>query len=382
MILVEFDQQRSFDIRFFVKKNQVKMSKSEVTKNSTPRNLSIFMALTGMGIPLFLITIILFSSPKEKIVFILFACLLMFTINYIVYNYVLNTYIVKRMRPIYGRIEKAAELDSNVLAMEDKDMIADVDKKVMNWAKLKAHENKMLRENDVLRKEFIGNVAHELKTPIFNIQGYIDTLLDGGINDETINVKYLERTEKNVNRMITTIKDIDTITGLESGRLMLEYIDFDILEMIRDIFDLQDRLIQKYNITLELEHNEQEKVLVYADYDKVYEAVHNLVVNSLKYGSDGGRTFLSVLTNGPKVWVNITDNGIGIPSEHLPHIFTRFYRVDKSRSRDRGGSGLGLAIVKHIVEAHDQKITVDSTVGKGTTFRLSFRKSKFNPPVV
>jgi two-component system phosphate regulon sensor histidine kinase PhoR len=246
----------------------------------------------------------------------------------------------------------------------------------MDWAKETDEENQKLRAADVSRKEFIGNVAHELKTPIFNIQGYIDTLLDGGIYDEEINMKYLERTEKNVNRLIATIKDVDTISRLESGRIMLEYSDFDIVELILEVFEIQERLMERFKISLEYLGKKDKKVWVRADKDKVYEILNNLIVNSIKYGVEGGKTVVRVVTEQVKVFVYITDNGIGIPSEHQPHIFTRFYRVDKSRSRERGGSGLGLAIVKHIIEAHGQAINLVSVPGEGTTFSFSLKRGK------
>jgi two-component system phosphate regulon sensor histidine kinase PhoR len=300
----------------------------------------------------------------------------MFLVNYIVINFLAQRYILKRIMPIYGRIAELEPANSETNSLEDIDLIELTNNKVMDWAKETDEENQKLRAADVSRKEFIGNVAHELKTPIFNIQGYIDTLLDGGIYDEEINMKYLERTEKNVNRLIATIKDVDTISRLESGRIMLEYSDFDIVELILEVFEIQERLMERFKISLEYLGKKDKKVWVRADKDKVYEILNNLIVNSIKYGVEGGKTVVRVVTEQVKVFVYITDNGIGIPSEHQPHIFTRFYRVDKSRSRERGGSGLGLAIVKHIIEAHGQAISLVSVPGEGTTFSFSLKRGK------
>ncbi len=345
-------------------------------KSLTPRSISILISLLGLIMPLVLVVTALYTDQAEKPVYLMFSALSVFVVNYVVVSYILNNFIIKRITPLYGRIDKIDSLEDDAFQMEDRDMIADLDSKVVEWAKRKAKENQQLKENDILRKEFIGNVAHELKTPIFNIQGYIDTLLDGGIHDSEINMRYLERTEKNVNRLITTIKDVDTISRLESGRVMLDYIDFDVVEIINEIFELQDRITKKFNVELQLIAKTPEPIFALADRDKAYEALHNLIVNSVKYGSDGGKSVVSVWQDEERVWIEVKDNGIGIGEQHLPHIFTRFYRVDKSRSRERGGSGLGLAIVKHIVEAHGQKIFVDSKEGEGTTFRLSFQKGK------
>ncbi|MEN9444081.1 MAG: hypothetical protein RIS47_971 [Bacteroidota bacterium] len=340
------------------------------------KTLAIVATLVSTLVPVGLLILVVNFPPKEKWGYVLFSYLTMFLVNYIVINFLAQRYILKRIMPIYGRIAELEPANSETNSLEDIDLIELTNNKVMDWAKETDEENQKLRAADVSRKEFIGNVAHELKTPIFNIQGYIDTLLDGGIYDEEINMKYLERTEKNVNRLIATIKDVDTISRLESGRIMLEYSDFDIVELILEVFEIQERLMERFKISLEYLGKKDKKVWVRADKDKVYEILNNLIVNSIKYGVEGGKTVVRVVTEQVKVFVYITDNGIGIPSEHQPHIFTRFYRVDKSRSRERGGSGLGLAIVKHIIEAHGQAINLVSVPGEGTTFSFSLKRGK------
>ena len=346
-------------------------------KQITAKKLAIIITISTLITPI-IVLYISFSYPiTEKWVYLLFAILVGFLVNYIITVYLLNVNIIRRIRPIYGKIDVVEKLDEPENYM-DKDLIADVNEQVIDWAKQKAKENRQLRENDILRKEFISNVAHELKTPIFNIQGYIDTLLDGGIYDEHINMRYLERTEKNVNRLIATIKDVDTISRLESGRVMLEYSNFDLRDLVHEVIEIQERLMERYKIRVEFKHKGNEPIWVRADREKTYEIINNLVINSIKYGQEGGLTKISVHTEADKHWIKVADNGIGIPAEHQPHIFTRFYRVDKSRSRERGGSGLGLAIVKHIIEAHNQTIRLESEPGKGTTFIFSVKRGTAN----
>ena len=239
----------------------------------------------------------------------------------------------------------------------------------------KLKQQKMqLKANEKFRKEFIGNVAHELKTPVFNIQGYISTLLDGAINDPNVNLKYLERTDKNVQRLTTLVKDLDTISKLETGKIKPDYSIFDISEIITDIFDILEYKCTEYGVTLKTDV--KAGTLVYADKEKITEVVHNLVLNSIIYGKKGGETMVSVSEKDEKIHVAVIDNGIGIEKIHLQHIFERFYRADKSRSRERGGSGLGLSIVKHIIDVHNETLTVDSQPNNGSTFSFTLQKAK------
>lgn len=239
----------------------------------------------------------------------------------------------------------------------------------------KLKQQKMqLKANEKFRKEFIGNVAHELKTPVFNIQGYISTLLDGAINDPNVNLKYLERTDKNVQRLTTLVKDLDTISKLETGKIKPDYSIFDISEIITDVFDILEYKCTEYGVTLNT--NVKAGTLAYADKEKITEVVHNLVLNSIIYGKRGGETNVLVSEKDEKIVVAVIDNGIGIEKMHLPHIFERFYRADKSRSRERGGSGLGLSIVKHIIDVHNETLTVDSQPNTGSTFSFTIQKAK------
>ena len=244
---------------------------------------------------------------------------------------------------------------------------------IEEWTKKKTQEIAQLKANEQFRKEFIGNVAHELKTPIFNIQGYTATLLDGAINDSQVNIKYLERTDKNTQRLIAIIKDLDTISKLETGIVVPEMQKFDVIKIINEVLDILETNLKEYYISLIFTRTDS--LFVYADKEKITEVIHNLIFNSIIYGKKGGTTEVIIKEKKKKVFVSVSDNGIGIDEKNLNHIFERFFRVDKSRSRERGGSGLGLAIVKHIIDSHNQSIIVKSKVGVGTTFTFSLAKT-------
>jgi two-component system phosphate regulon sensor histidine kinase PhoR len=224
---------------------------------------------------------------------------------------------------------------------------------------------------DSYRKEYLGNVSHELKTPIFNIQGYIDTLLNGGLEDPTINVDYLNKAEKSIDRLINIIDDLEAITQMESGELLLDIDNFDIAYLCKDIYAALELNASKRNIKLELAKRYDKPVTVRADKFRIRQVMVNLITNSIKYGKDNGTTLITLSYMNDDVIIETSDNGDGIPAKHLPRIFERFYRIDKGRSREQGGTGLGLAIVKHIIEAHQKSIKVESDIGKGTKFTFS-----------
>lgn len=242
------------------------------------------------------------------------------------------------------------------------------------WTEKTNKEIAELKANEKFRKEFIGNVAHELKTPIFNIQGFVSTLLDGALNDPKVNVKYLERTDKNVLRLITLVKDLDTISKLETGKIKPDYNIFDIHELIEEVFEILEVKALEYGVNLI--SNSQSEQLVYADKEKITEVIHNLVLNSIIYGKKNGFTEVNIQEeeSQKKYVIIVKDNGIGIEPAHLSHIFERFYRVDRSRSRERGGSGLGLSIVKHIIDSHNQTLRVKSQIDIGTSFIFTLDK--------
>jgi two-component system, OmpR family, phosphate regulon sensor histidine kinase PhoR len=224
---------------------------------------------------------------------------------------------------------------------------------------------------DSYRKEYLGNVSHELKTPVFNIQGYIDTLLNGGLEDASINYDYLRRAEKSIDRLISIIDDLETITQLETGRLELDIETFDIAALCKEVYASLEIIASKRNITLALSKKYDKPLFIKADKYRIRQVLNNLVTNSIKYGREHGKTLISLTPKNNEVIIEVDDNGEGINEEHLARVFERFYRIDKGRSREQGGTGLGLAIVKHIVEAHQRAIKVESNVGIGTTFTFS-----------
>lgn len=251
--------------------------------------------------------------------------------------------------------------------------INNLDLEIHAWADDRKDEIERLKKLEVYRKEFLGNVSHELKTPIFNIQGYVLTLLDGGLEDPNINRNYLERAEKSIDRMITIVDDLEAISQLETGELQIEPERFDISILAKDVADAQEMKATAKGIILTIPEDAK-SFFVYADRFRIRQVLVNLIVNSVKYGKEYGETKIRFHDVGENIIIEIADNGIGIEKEHLPRLFERFYRVDKSRSREQGGTGLGLAIVKHIIEAHNQTINVMSTEGAGTVFSFTLKK--------
>jgi len=284
-------------------------------------------------------------------------------------------FIYKRVKKIYDDVS-LLETTSYVNQPVTTDM-ATLTKEIKKFARDKKLEIETLKIREEYRKEFLGNVSHELKTPLFTIQGYLLTLLDGAMEDKNIRKKYLERAEKGVERLIYIVKDLDMITKLEVGEINLDVTRFNIVEVIQNVFDLFEMKAANKNITLTFDMKYAKPIWVMADQEKIQQVVTNLVVNSIKYGKKGGTTEVGIedLTKN-KVIVRITDNGEGIEKQNIPRLFERFYRVDKSGARSEGGSGLGLAIVKHIIEGHDEKIYVESQIGVGSEFSFTLEKTK------
>jgi two-component system phosphate regulon sensor histidine kinase PhoR len=247
---------------------------------------------------------------------------------------------------------------------------------VEEWAQNKLQEIERLKELERYRKDFVGNVSHELKTPIFNIQGYILTLLEGGLEDPNINKLYLNRSEKSIDRMISIVEDLESINKLETGELKPRFGIFDIVKVVEDVFEMEQRLSKERKISLEFSNKPDKPILVNADKKRIIEVLTNLVINGIKYGKKKGYIKVGFYDFADKLMVEVSDNGIGIAKQNLSRVFERFYRVDKSRSREQGGTGLGLSIVKHIIEAHNQTINVQSVLDEGTTFTFTLEKAK------
>ena len=280
----------------------------------------------------------------------------------------------ERIRQIYEDLE--FETDSLIKTSPiDSDMNS-FSKDLEEFVKLKRTEIETLKKEGIYRKEFVGNVAHELKTPLFSVQGYISNLLDGAMDDKELLKKYLKRAEKSIDRLTFIIKDLDLITQLESSTLKLKVTSFDILKLTEEIIEDLEISASKRNIKIIFNKNYDKQILVEADKNRIEQVITNLVTNSINYGSEKGTTEISFESNVEKIIVKVNDNGEGISEENMPRLFQRFFRVDVSRSRSQGGSGLGLAIVKHIIDAHNENIYVQSTVGVGSEFSFSLKKSK------
>lgn len=239
-------------------------------------------------------------------------------------------------------------------------------------------EINILKDQENYRREFLGNISHELKTPLFTIQGYILTLIEGAMKDKKVREKYLKRAAKGVERLISIVKDLDLITQFESGIKTVDKTDFNIYELVENVFELMEFESEKNNIKLQYENDNSTPIYVCADQERILQVLTNLVVNSIKYGSNNGYTKVVIEDlNKEKVIIKVIDDGEGIEKKHLPRLFERFYRIDKNRSRKKGGSGLGLSIVKHIIEAHNEQIFVKSEIGEGTEFSFTLSKPKF-----
>ncbi|HKL34395.1 MAG TPA: ATP-binding protein [Tangfeifania sp.] len=304
--------------------------------------------------------------------------ILFFIVSFFSILFAINKYILDKIRPVYKTIK---DLPLSGKKMDEKsadstNLLANVRFEVEEWAKTQMKEIERLKELERYRKEFVGNVSHELKTPIFNIQGYILTLLEGGIDDEKINMLYLNRTEKSIDRMISIVEDLESITKLESGEMKLKMVSFDIVKTVQEVLEMEQWQADERQISLEIINKPPKPIYVKADRNRILEVLTNLVVNGIKYGRKEGFVHVSFHDLDENIMVEVTDNGIGIEKKNLPRIFERFYRVDKSRSREQGGTGLGLSIVKHIIEAHNQSINVRSVIDQGTTFNFTLEKAK------
>ncbi len=298
-----------------------------------------------------------------------------FGFSFLIVQLRIEHFIYKRVREIYDNVSllDSSSLQKNPVTTD----MAALTKEVEKFAEERKLEIELLKVRENYRKEFMGNISHELRTPLFTVQGYILTLLDGALKDKKVRKKYLTQANKGVDRLIYIVQDLEMITKLETGNLVLHKTNFNIVEIVRNVFDLLEMKAAKKNISLTFDRDYEESIKVNADQERIRQVTSNLVVNSIKYGKKGGTTEVSIeeLTQ-KKLIVRITDNGEGIQKQNIPRLFERFYRVDKSGSRKEGGSGLGLSIVKHILEAHGEKLYVESDFGVGSEFSFTIEKAK------
>jgi two-component system phosphate regulon sensor histidine kinase PhoR len=332
---------------------------------------SFYIALFSFGF----LAIVNYFLLQLPLLYILLFILSLSVFSFFVLQYRVENFIYKRVKKIYDDVSLLDNTDfRNQSITTDMETLTS---EVQKFARDKKMEIESLKVREEYRREFLGNVSHELKTPLFTVQGYILTLLDGAMDDKNIRKKYLQRAEKGVERLVYIVNDLDMITKLELDTLGIETSEFNIVDVIQNVLDLLEMRASKKNILLTFDMKYVRPIKVVADLEKIQQVVTNLVENSIKYGKENGTTEVSIedFVNN-KVIIKVIDNGEGIENHHIPRLFERFYRVDKSGARSEGGSGLGLAIVKHIIERHDEKINVESEFGKGSEFSFTLEKAE------
>jgi len=352
-----------------------------MSKNITIRQTTWYLTAAVAGLNIVLSVLFLSFSPVSlssgssllKFAGFQFAS---FLLIYLIIRYFLESFISKKINFIYKLIteRKVTSDQSSSKNRVEVTSLDEVQNEVSKWVEKTNDEISSLKSLEDYRKQYVGVISHELKTPIFTIQGYIHTLIEGGLHDENINLKYLHRAAKNVDRLQTIVDDLELINKLEHDKKILQETDFNLVKLVYEVIqDLHGQAEEK-NIEIILNEDQEIERMVNADIESIRQVLINLIANSIKYGVEKGKTMINFHDMGEKVMIEISDDGIGIEKEHLKHLYDRFYRVDHSRSREQGGSGLGLSIVKHIIEAHQQTINVQSTHGTGSTFSFTLNK--------
>jgi two-component system phosphate regulon sensor histidine kinase PhoR len=348
-----------------------------LSKKLTIQQLIIFITATTAVLVMLILAFFYFLDINYSNGIVLFSSIVVsIFVIYCTVAFLLKKFVVEKIGLIYNFIHDA-RLKNLKLKKKPLDITSfeDVEHDVIQWAEDTEKQIQSLRSLEEYRKNFVGNVSHELKTPIFSIQGYLHTLLEGGIYDEQINIKYLERAAQNADRLQNIVEDLESISKLESGNLELTISKFDIRSLVNDVFQDLNITALESNITLCLKKDADFAYLVEGDKEMIRQVLINLITNSIKYGIEKGETEVAFYDMETNILIEISDNGIGIENKHVNHLFDRFYRVDPSRSRRIGGSGLGLSIVKHIVEGHKQTIKVNSNLGEGSTFSFTLNKA-------
>ncbi|PCH98095.1 MAG: two-component sensor histidine kinase [Bacteroidetes bacterium] len=347
-------------------------------KNLTPNQIAISASAIISVLVLFMLLVLenyfVLNLPWFIIVI---PPLVALVFGYAIVHYLIEKFIYRKIKLIYKHIHylKSAKgsISKNIDLSEN--LIDSVEKEVTEWEEDRASEIEQLKKMEEFRKEFLGNVSHELKTPVFNLQGYIETLLEGGLKDDKINMEYLNKASKNIDRMNAVINDLEKISRIEHEKMDLEQVKFDVHELATEVFKSLEMRADLKAIRFSFKQDCDKPFMVLGDRSRIREVLVNLITNSLIYGKEGGNTLVGFYDMSENILIEVTDNGIGIEEKHISRLFERFYRVDKSRSREQGGTGLGLSIVKHIIEAHKQTITVRSTSDVGSTFGFTLQKA-------
>ena len=342
---------------------------------NSPKNIALFNAFLLALISGVILILISYYWVRIDIPIILVIIAVIFISSFSLINFSISKFFHEKIDIIYKTIgEPQTRMGDEKKKKNSNDVLDLVNQVVLRWSEEKKQEINELKQMASYRREFLGNVSHELKTPVFNIQGYVDTLLEGGLEDETINVKFLQKTQKSVNRMIALVEDLEEISKLESVNLELNIEPFNLYDLATEVIDFmaQKAILNKTKIIINPTASKSVKVL--ADIQRIRQVLINLIDNAIKYGNINDPVItISFYNFHNNYLIEIQDNGIGIPEENIVRVFERFYRTEESRSRDKGGTGLGLAIVKHIIEAHRQTISVRSNLGEGTTFSFTLK---------
>ena len=347
-----------------------------MSKNPTPQQIAFFAAAISAMFTLILCLILAFFSKMPYWAAAL-CTVVTLIVGYTVFLQYLRRYIYRKIKLVYKTIHQqklSPEEKSNSVNVRE-DIIDQVEEDVSTWIKEQNLQIAELQRFDEYRQRFLGDISHELKTPLFNVQGYLETLLEGAIDDEKVRRRYIEKAAKNVERLNTIVEDLESISRLENGKEVLDMQVFGILDLVTEVFEELEMKAQQKGIKLTMKTGAAFNFLVLADRENIRQVLINLVNNSIKYGKENGSSKLAFYDMDRNVLVEVADDGIGIREDHMPRIFERFYRIDKSRSRQAGGSGLGLSIVKHIIEAHEQTINVRSTTELGSTFGFTLAKA-------
>lgn len=344
-------------------------------KNLSPRQLSAFTALV-LSIPISLGIFILQKNWKEGLV----AFILIFGGSYFLILSIFQNFIYRKIKLIYKFINQTKASKKEEMYYKyilPKKSIDDVREDVEDWAAQRSREIELLKKNETFRKEFLQNLSHEFKTPVFAIQGYVDTLLQGAMENPEVNKRFLEKAGKNVERLVNLIRDLDEISKLERGEIKLHKQNFVIQDVVKEVFESLSWKGEQKNISFSIKKGCDKPLVVYGDKEKIRQVITNLVDNAIKYGKHEGSVVASMYdTDGKNILVEVSDDGMGVPEKHLDRIFERFYRTTEGRNRDATGTGLGLSICKHIIESHGHSMHVRSKENVGTTigFTLSARK--------
>ena len=343
-------------------------------KNLSPAKLialsSLAVSVTGIAAMLFLENL---GYPLG--LRLLLAGLILFFVSDVIFSVLVRKFLFEKIKLIYKiirRVKGEKILDDKIDL--NKNVLQETENEVLNWQRKQSKEIKQLKKMEKFRRQYVGNVSHELKTPIFNIQGYLETLL-AGVEDEHLRRNFLQKAMQNVERLNVIVRDLDIISRSETGDLKLEKQPFNIKRLIEEVYAHLEMQAQNARVELTFKPGKCEGYTVYADRERIRQVLQNLVVNAIHYNVENGKVTASCYDMGEMILVEISDTGIGIKQKHLPHLFERFYRVDKMRSREKGGSGLGLSIVKHLLEAHGQSVHVRSKYGKGSTFGFMLPKA-------